>query len=248
MNKEYYKEYFDLERNNWWFLARRNILKSQIDKVIQSSGKLKILNIGIATGASSEWLSGFGEVTSIEYDKEVCEFVRNELGLEVINGSITDLPFENNTFDLVCAFDVIEHVEDDEKAVLEMKRVCKEQGHLFITVPAFMHLWSEHDEINLHHRRYTLPGLSALTLKCGLENIKFKSYFNTFLYLPIYSMRFGSVLNKKKKEGQPKSDFSKIKIPFLEKIFYLIFNSENILLKKGKKLPFGVSIMIISQR
>lgn len=248
MNRAYYNEYYELERNNWWFLARKNILKSQIEKISRESYTPKILNIGIATGSSSQWLADFGEVTSVEYDKDVCEFVENNLGIEVVNASITELPFEEDTFDLVCAFDVIEHVGDDEKAIFEMKRVCKTKGNIFITVPAFMHLWSEHDEINLHHRRYTLPELIALVKKFGLHNITFSSYFNTLLYPPIALMRWGNNLKKKRIQGKPASDFSKIKSPLLEKIFYKMFNSENFLLKKSITLPFGISIMLIIKK
>lgn len=246
MNKEYYSEYYNLERSNWWFLARRNILSAQIKKLPISNKSLRILNLGIATGASSQWLSEFGNVTSVEYDKDVCDFVREELKIDVVQASITDLPFEDKSFDLVCAFDVIEHVEDDRKAIEEMSRVCTKQGYIFVTVPAFMHLWSEHDEINLHFRRYTMDGLTNL-IKKEVLSIKYNSYFNTFLYPPISLVRVISMLKSNKKEKQPKSDFSKINSSFLEKILFHIFNSENILLRRSIKMPFGVSIMLLAQ-
>ena len=70
-------------------------------------------------------LSKFGEVTSLEYDKYCCEFLKEKTGIEAINASLTELPFSDNSFDLVCAFDVIEHIEDHEKAVDEIFRVLK---------------------------------------------------------------------------------------------------------------------------
>jgi ubiquinone/menaquinone biosynthesis C-methylase UbiE len=130
-------------------VVRLEILKQELQKIIVSNNqKLKILNIGIATGKTSEMLAEFGEVTSIEYDSVCAEFVRQKLNIEVIEGSILELPFEDNYFDFVCAFDVVEHVENDKKAISEMKRVCKQKGKICITVPAFQSLWSHHDEIN----------------------------------------------------------------------------------------------------
>jgi SAM-dependent methyltransferase len=157
MQHEYYKEYYDLERKHWWFIAREKILSNYLSKLTEekhfNTKELKILNIGCGPGRTSEMLNKFGQVISVEYDKFCCEFTAKKTGLEIINASITELPFENNTFDIVCGFDVIEHVEDDSLGVSEMKRVAKKEGVIMITVPAFMSLWSRHDEINHHYKK-----------------------------------------------------------------------------------------------
>ena len=131
MQHDYYKEYYDLERNHWWFVAREKIIVNYIKLMIENKSlnnkDLKILNVGCGPGRSSQYLSDFGVVTSIEYDKDCCKFASERTGLEIFHGSITELQFEENTFDLVCAFDVIEHVEDDKLAVSEMKRVAKKK-------------------------------------------------------------------------------------------------------------------------
>jgi 2-polyprenyl-3-methyl-5-hydroxy-6-metoxy-1,4-benzoquinol methylase len=117
MDSQYYKDYYILERNHWWFLARASILNKYIERNISSGSKnLKILNVGVATGASTEMLGAFGAVTSIEYEQECIEYIRERVSIEVIQGSILDLKFEDNSFDLVCAFDVIEHVQYDDVA------------------------------------------------------------------------------------------------------------------------------------
>ena len=137
MQHNYYKEYYELERNHWWFVARERILSNYIQQLINQgqlpSTDLKILNVGCGPGRSSEYLSIFGKVTSIEYDKFCCQFASKKTGLEIINGSITELPFSDNSFDLVCAFDVIEHVEDDQLAVNELKRVTNNGSLILIT-------------------------------------------------------------------------------------------------------------------
>src|SRR5690606_6783902 len=122
----------------------------------------------------------FGKVTSLEYDADCCAFTREKTGLEIIQGSVLELPFADNSFDLVCAFDIIEHVENDQKAVEEMLRVLKPGGSICVTVPAFMSLWTKHDDINLHFRRYRKEGLESLFNKAK-GGIGQCFYFNSFL-------------------------------------------------------------------
>jgi ubiquinone/menaquinone biosynthesis C-methylase UbiE len=246
MKPEYYHEYYHLERKNWWFLARKAILKNQISELVKSKTNLKILNVGAALGASTLMLKQFGEVTSLEYDKSCCDFVKKELGLEFINGSITELPFPDNEFDLVCAFDVVEHVEDDIKAISELHRVCKSDGYTFTTVPTFSFLWSDHDVINEHKRRYTISNYLSL-FDPKMASIKFRSYFNFWLFFPIAVVRvLLSYFGRTKKNEPVKSDFGKVKVGFISKILFYIFKSETFFLKRGIRLPVGVSLMVIS--
>lgn len=248
MQHDYYKEYYELERNHWWFIAREEILSNYIHKLIHleklPNTNLNILNVGCGPGRSSEYLSKFGQVTSIEYDKFCCEFASEKTGLEIINGSITALPFENNTFDLVCAFDVIEHVEDDQLAVEELKRVTKNNSLVLITVPAFMSLWSHHDVINHHFKRYKIKEVNQLFDYTSDGNKVFDTYFNTLLFLPIYFFRKVSNLLKlgEKRKGSG-SDFEAFKPGVLNTILYKIMCFESGIINRKIRLPFGVSIM-----
>lgn len=248
MQHDYYKEYYELERNHWWFVAREGILSNYIQQLIKQeklpSADLKILNVGCGPGRSSEYLSKFGKVTSIEYDKFCCEFASEKTGLEIINGSITELPFSDNSFDLVCAFDVIEHVEDDQLAVNELKRVTKNGSLILITVPAFMSLWSHHDVINHHFKRYKIKEINQLFDSTNHGNKVFDTYFNSFLFLPIYFFRkvsnFLKLGQKRKGSG---SDFEAFKPGILNTILYKVMSFESGFINRKKKFPFGVSIL-----
>ena len=248
MQHDYYKEYYELERNHWWFVAREGILSNYIQQLIKQgqlpSTDLKILNVGCGPGRSSEYLSKFGKVTSIEYDKFCCEFASEKTGLEIINGSITELPFSDNSFDLVCAFDVIEHVEADQLAVNELKRVTKNESLILITVPAFMSLWSHHDVINHHFKRYKIKEINQLFDSTNDGNKVFDTYFNSFLFLPIYFFRKVSNLLKlgQKRKGSG-SDFEAFKPGILNTILYRIMYFESKLINKEIRFPFGVSII-----
>lgn len=243
MDINYFKEYYTLERCHWWFTARKKILESQIQNLVTTS-PLKILNIGVATGSTSEMLSKYGEVTSVEFDHDCCEFLRSELKMDVIEGSITALPFPAEAFDLICAFDVVEHVAEHEKAVAEMKRVCKNQGTLFCTVPAFNFLWSQHDEINHHVRRYTGSEFSNLFSSSG--KITYSTYFNCFLFFPVAFFRLISrILPSAIKRKGAGSDFTIHGSEVFSNVFYKIFSAENVLLKRQCSLPFGISYLLI---
>ncbi|WP_431211977.1 methyltransferase domain-containing protein [Puia sp. P3] len=249
MKAEYYKEYYHLERKNWWFLARKELLKQQIELLFKGNKGIRILNVGAALGASTLMLQEFGEVSSLEYDRSCCEFVKKELGMDFINGSITELPFPDGGFDLVCAFDVVEHVENDRLAISELHRVCKPGGYIFTTVPAFQNLWSEHDEINEHFRRYTMK--RYLSLFSPLNSaIVYRSYFNFWLFPPIFLVRIISRLFRKK-GAAPRSDFAKTSGSeggVLSGLLFRVFKSESIFLNRHISLPVGVSLMVLAQK
>ena len=247
MDREYYEKFFNYEREHWYFLIRSKIIRNIIKQFHKASLPLKILNIGVATGATSQMLMEFGDVTSVEFDKECCEFVSKVLNTKVYNESITALPFKDNSFDLVCAFDVIEHVDEDDIAVKEMNRVCKQGGDVYITVPAFMSLWSNHDIINHHKRRYILPEIKTLFAKySGIEI--YSSYFNSLLFPPILLFRQLSRIFSKKNDKMT-SDFDVVSEKsvfgnFINTILGFIFSLEIYFLRLFK-FPFGVSIIFL---
>ena len=245
MDKNYYKKYYTLEREHWWFAARAEILMSQIRRIFGNRNDLKILNIGVATGYSSELLQQFGTVTSVEFDQDCYEFTRDVVKIPIQQGSILSLNFPDNAFDLVCAFDVIEHVEDDRLAVSEMRRVSRKNGVIFVSVPAFMFLWSEHDVVNHHFRRYTSKILRGLFSEH--DTPIFQSYFNFWLFFPIAAVRVALRLLTKKHLAKPEdaqSDFDNFKSGGLvNSVLKTVFLSENILLKCFIVLPVGVSLL-----
>ncbi len=253
MDKLYFQEYYYLERSHWWFKARLRMLENLIVKSVLpkrvSQSKLRILNVGVATGATTQMLQKYGEVTSVEYDIHCCRFLLEKVGITAINASLTDLPFEKESFDLVCAFDVIEHIEDDKKALEEIHRVLIKNGVYFITVPAFDLLWSKHDEVNHHIRRYRLSKLSGLILNNNLT-INYSSYFNFWLFFPIASVRILlNLIPRREKENSSGSDFEVMSSSrSINKILYAVFISETFFLNNRVKLPVGLSILILGSK
>lgn len=248
MDQKFYQEYYKLEREGWWFKARLSILENYCQAII-TNPDMKILNVGAATGATSEMLSKYGKVTSLEYDEFCCKFLKEKTGIEAINASLTELPFENNSYDMICAFDVIEHIENDNKAVEEIYRVLKPKGKYFITVPAFQSLWSNHDVVNHHFRRYKKKQLNKLIESKNLK-IDHSTYFNFWLFIPISITRF--ILNnipRKKDSNLSGSDNEILQSSnIINRILYRIFHSEKFLLRINIKFPFGISILTIGYK
>ncbi len=245
MNELYYKEYYHLEREHWFFLARNNIILNHLSKITEKGKKYKVLNIGVATGRTSQLLEEFGKVKSVEFDEVCFNFTKNNVpDIDIIRGSILELPFEDESYDIVCAFDVIEHVEDDALAVKEMKRVCSKNGIVYVSVPAFNFLWSAHDDVNMHERRYTKKMLYNLFE--DKHKILYFSYFNFWLFFPIAAYRVLSTVlgGRKKTEDTAGSDFDVAKGSFYQKVFYKIFNSENFFINNKIRLPVGVSALL----
>jgi ubiquinone/menaquinone biosynthesis C-methylase UbiE len=254
MDTKYYIDYYDLEREHWWFTARLNILESILTKKILTQYKLKgpinILNIGVATGATTEMLSKYGKVTSLEYDKNCCTFLFEKTGIKAINACVTDMPFPNHSYDLVCAFDVIEHVEDDNLAIHEINRVLKIGGYTFTTVPAFNTLWGDHDVLNHHFRRYKKRNYDYLFSTNHIET-NYLNNFNFWLFVPIAIVRIFANVTKsgRKKTTITSTDNEGLNSnPLVGKILKAIFNSEEYLINNGIKLPFGVSIIHIGKK
>ena len=169
------------EYNHWWFQSRRSIMEYIFWKNIAKKD-LRILSVGCGTGAELEHLSTFGKVTGIDIDPEVVRFCKAK-GFQVIESDIlaSDLPQES--FDVVVAMDVIEHIKDDFKVVAALKKLLKKDGKLLITVPALPCLWSSFDEEGdfPHFRRYTKKTLQTLLISYDFT-IEKLSYYNFFLF------------------------------------------------------------------
>ncbi len=241
MEKNYALLYIEHEKKHWWFTARQEILETTINKIIKKKKyalPLNILNVGPAGGATSIMLENFGKVKSLEFDDDLYDYCKNERKLDVDKGSITELPYQDESFDMACAFDVIEHIKDDQKAMGELKRVVKKGGLVLITVPAFQFLWSHHDVVNSHFRRYTKTSINEIAKSAGLS-LFYSTYFNFFLFFPIVAAR---TLGNLKSGNTSESDFDRFKINRTSnKILHFIFRIEKKILFPGR-FPVGLSI------
>jgi SAM-dependent methyltransferase len=179
MDRDYELQTHAAEDRHWWYRGRRTVLERVIAD-LRLPARAKILDAGCGSGRNMVELARHGEVTGVELsDTSVCLARERQAG-EVVEGSVLEMPFDGATFDLAVSLDVIEHLEDDFTALRELRRVVAPGGALLITVPAYQWLWSGHDEINHHHRRYTRRSLQRIGEQAGWQQVR-TTYFNSLL-------------------------------------------------------------------
>lgn len=243
MDPKAYLEMKAVEQQHWWFVARRSILVSILDQ-LDLPKNAKILEIGCGTGGNLKMLSAYGQVDAIEMNPDAVALVQREHGetVRVIQGALpgvsTDLI---GRYDLVCMFDVLEHIADEGSALSDVKSLLNVSGKLLVTVPAYAWLWGAHDEFLHHQRRYTLGRLAQCLKANGLSPIKL-SYFNSWLFpLVAIGRLFDKLFNPTSPTG------TAVPPAGVNRLLQSVFASERHLLKCGR-IPFGVSLMALAEK
>ncbi len=243
MKKDFEKKYHDVETNHWWFKSRRKYL---LDLLKGASKDSKVLDIGCSSGIFLKDLENLGFKTENLFGIDISEkAIENCKANGIQNCFVMDAQniILTETFDIIIASDCLEHLEDDKKALKNWKDLLKIGGQMYVFVPAFMSLWSYHDIVNMHYRRYTNSELKSKILAENLE-IEKSSYWNFFLFLPVYLFRSLSTFFRKNKTGE--SDIS-IGNGLVNSTLLQLIIMENKLLKKVN-FPFGVSTFCIARR
>lgn len=242
MDIKYYSIAADVEDVHWWFRGRRMVLKSVLNKYAQKFKPTKdILEIGCGSGGNLKLLSGYGRVSAIEVDDAARKRAEGRGIAQIEKGYLPDsLPFDNKMFDIIAAFDVIEHVENDLKSIQAIHARLKPQGLVILTVPAYKRLWSRHDELSHHKRRYRSAEILSILETAGFK-VLYKSYFNTLLF-PLALL---NILITKTFKSDP---YLALKLPpsIINSIFTRAFSFEGRILSRFS-LPFGMSILVCAQ-
>jgi SAM-dependent methyltransferase len=218
----------------WWAKARREIVRQCMKEIITPD--MKILEIGAGYGAMTGMLSSFGAVSAIEPYADAVSYLQAKFKIKTYQGTFESFN-ETERYDLVTCFDVLEHIEDDNKALSKMAALVNDGGFLVLTVPAYRLLWNRHDEINHHYRRYNRKEL----IKQIPDNLSIKkaSYFNTFLFPMAIIDKLVLSKNKRSYSLDPNT--------VVNGTLYRIFSAEKTFLRFFN-LPFGTSILLIAKR
>jgi SAM-dependent methyltransferase len=182
MERSVYRQMAELDQRHWWYRARREILAALIRREVQPPSGAAILEIGCGTGHNLPMLAEFGHVDALELDEEARGLAERRLGRSVMSAPLPELegvPVRH--YDLAGAFDVIEHIDDDRAAVAAIAATLKPGGKFVMTVPAHQWMWSAHDRVNHHKRRYSRRALRQLIQSSPLKLEKL-GYFNSLLF------------------------------------------------------------------
>lgn len=239
MERAIYDRMRTLEASHWWFTGRRDIL-TRVIADLPLPPKARILEVGCGVGGNIEMLRRFGEVQALEPDADSRAYIEQRLGLTPADGLLPHaLPYAPGRFDLVCALDVVEHVEDDAGALAALRRLVAPGGFLVVTVPAYGWMWSRHDEAHHHKRRYTLAKVERLGRAAGLTPVK-QSYFNAVLFPLAAAIRIA------KRVLRIDSEDDAMPPRAVNGLLRKVFGAEAGWLARGS-LPFGLSILFVAR-
>ncbi|HEX9722170.1 MAG TPA: class I SAM-dependent methyltransferase [Candidatus Paceibacterota bacterium] len=231
------------ETSYWWHKGRRVVIDSMLKRFLEPRSALRILDVGCGTGMNLELLSKFGQVHGVDASPIAVHYCLQRGFSDVYEGRAEDLKFADESFDMVVAIELLEHVQEDVDTLREFARVLRPGGLLFLTVPAYQFLWTEHDEVLDHVRRYTLGELKKKLQEAGFR-VEKGTYMVTFTS-PLFVYRLFRHLFGKKNET-PKTSY--VPVPsFLNAIFVASFFLEATIVKYVS-LPFGISVLCVARK
>ena len=242
MKEHTYPIMFRIEQSHWWYTGRRKILTSFVEDICRrvTDRRPRILDVGCGTGANLLMLSQYGDAEGVDVSEDALAFCR-ERGLENVKlGAAEKLPYDDGTFDLVTALDVVEHLDDDLAGLREMRRVLRPGGRVLLFVPTFMFLWGLQDDVSNHRRRYRMPELGRVLEQAGFE-VERMTYANITFFMPILTMRKLMRLTGIKAESE-----NNINVSALNGVLARVLGAESFVLKY-MNIPFGVSGLCVAR-
>lgn len=239
MERSVYREMAELDQRHWWYRARREVLAGLIRREAMPPPKARILEIGCGTGHNLEMLGQFGRLDALELDDEARAIAERRLGRKAMSASLPELAgVRNRHYDLIAALDVIEHIDDDGAALAAIAAKLKSGGRFVMTVPAHQWMWSAHDVVNHHKRRYSKRSLRQLIDESPLRLDRI-GYFNSLLFPLAVAERLASRMRGK--------DEADVKLPSapLNAALERVFATERHLVGR-LPLPPGLSLFAVA--
>ena len=231
------------EGRYWWYVARSEILTEMFRHFFHPKEDLKILNIGCGTGLISKTFLKYGRVFNLDYSMEALNFSKLRGLKDLIQAKAQALPIKDNVFDVIIVFDLLEHLDNDTLLLVELKKVLRKGGKIFLTVPAYKFIWSRIDSIARHKRRYTKKMLLKILKDAKIEIVKI-SYFNTLLFpFAVIERIYGKIFKSKTKGDNFLPAFGPIFNKSLRRILLL---EKHIL--KIINFAYGLSILAIGKK
>lgn len=241
MSPDAYLEMAETQHHHWWFCGRRQIL-TRILRGLALPQNARILEVGSGTGGNLEMLASFGQVSAIEMDDVARDLTKRNtrVGVDLRAGRCPDdIPFTDERFDLICLFDVLEHIPDDAATLSALHGLLTQNGRLLLTVPAYRWLWGAHDTFLHHQRRYNASELRSKLHVAGFH-VQRLSFFNTLLF-PLAAL----VRLKERLHGSSHAAGGAVPSEPLNSLLLRVFALEKHWLHRFN-FPFGVSLLVVA--
>ncbi|HEX3693149.1 MAG TPA: class I SAM-dependent methyltransferase [Solirubrobacteraceae bacterium] len=240
MELEYELQTHQAEDRHWWYQGRRHVIEAAVERLALPA-RARILDAGCGSGRNMVELARHGEVTGVELSPTSVRLARDRQVGEVLEGSVLDMDLDEGSFDLTVSLDVIEHLQDDVAALRELRRVTKPGGALLVTVPAYQWLWSGHDEVNHHHRRYSRRTLLDAAEQAGWHAER-TAHFNSLLLPAAMLLR---VLERFKPATTKSSLDLWVPPAPLNWALRQALNLEATVIGRGGSIPAGLSLLAV---
>lgn len=239
MERQVYDVMAALDQRHWWYRARRDVIAALIRRCAMPPANARLLEVGCGTGHNLAMLGQFGRVEAVEVDDAARALAEERIGRQVMSSPLPELKgIPSHSYDLAAAFDVIEHIADDRAAVASIAQRLKPGGRFVLTVPAHQWMWSAHDEVNHHHRRYSKTSLRQLIERSPLK-LERIGYFNSLLFPLAVAERLAS-----KARGKNEADLA-MPHELLNRALERVFAAERHLVGRVP-LPPGLSLFAVA--
>lgn len=244
MDPSYTAEYEQFETEHWWHVARRELIHRALDRYVTTPESTRWLDVGCGTGVLLDTYRRIPNALGLELDAASVERGRSK-GLDIRQVAPKWDFTEHGTFDLVTMCDVIEHVEDDGEAIAAVRQVLNPGGTVLVTVPALQSLWSAHDVLNHHFRRYDRKLLLS-RFDPAAWDVRWTSYFSSFLFPMIWAFRQVKNWRHGTDPAVAPSD-KKFGAPWMDAMFLGVFRAECQCLKLCN-MPIGSSLILVARK
>ncbi len=243
MQAHHYPIIYEVEESHWWYVGRRKIIQTFVERICANldNQDVRILDVGCGTGANLKMLGLYGQAEGVDISEQAVEFCKRRGLSSVKLGAIEELPYDDQSFDIITALDVLEHLDDDGAGLQEMRRVLRPGGTLLLFVPAFMFLWGVQDDVSNHRRRYRLPALQRLVEENGFV-VEKATYANITFFVPVLLVRTIMRWLGIRAATEYEINIKKMNTPLSQ-----LFAAERLLLTRGR-FPFGVSALCVARR
>jgi len=246
MEHEHQQRYYELGKSYWWLAGKYRIIDDAVARRFRPLRPAPtVLDLGCGPGNLLDFLAPHGEVYGSDYSSDALQFCAGRGYRRLFRADFHSLPIRDESFDLVTCIDVLEHLQDDRRAMGELHRILRPSGTLVVSVPAFQMLWGDHDTLYGHYRRYTTGEVRAKLEGAGFR-ISTLTYFEPLFFVPLWIYR-----NLKKvlvRDGgiEKRDDFVSLPGPINTALTHMIAAERFAI--RHVRFPFGVTLLAIAEK
>jgi SAM-dependent methyltransferase len=246
MEREEQQRYYELGRSYWWLAGKYQVVRDVLVRHVPALEREPLLlDLGCGPGNFLDVVGEMARVCGSDYSADALEFCRERGYHRLFRADFHGLPVRGDSFDLITAIDVIEHLQHDRLAVNELARVLRPGGVVVLTVPAFRVLWGDHDDLYGHLRRYRVGEVRRLLRDAGLEVLK-ASYFEPLFFAPLWVFRNLKKLRRSRGPLHEADDF--VRTPaWLNRLLTRLIAAERYWLRFAS-FPLGVTLVAVARK